>query len=67
MGELLTLKDAAHYYGAKKSTFKHWVRKGLIPFVRLPGGRLIRFRQEDLDAVVLAGLVNARQGKEREA
>ena len=65
MENLFDLNEAIEYIGKpSKSTVRDWMRKGLVPFVRLPGGRLIRFRQEDLDALILAGLVNARQDKE---
>ena len=62
MENLFDLDEAIEYMGKpSKATFRDWMRKGFVPFVRLPGGRLIRFRQEDLDAVILAGLVNAKE------
>ena len=65
---LLDIEEAARYLGGVAvPTLRTWTRKRLVPFVRLPGGRLIRFRVEDLDAVVLAGRTEPRQGKEGEA
>ena len=46
---LLTARDVAPLLGVGVSTLYEWQRKGLIPYIRLPGHG-IRFRPSDLQA-----------------
>ena len=49
--ELLTVKEAAKRYKLHEETIRTWVRKGVIPHVRI-GLRVIRLRAEDLERTV---------------
>ncbi len=57
---LLKLKEAGELYGVSPHTLRRWARIGKLPVVRL-GGRTVRFRPEDLESVVRAKLVPARE------
>ena len=45
---LLTTRHVAELIGVNTETVLRWVRRGVIPAIRLPGGR-IRFRQADVE------------------
>jgi len=47
MDKLLTIDELAEVLSAKKSTIYQWVHLGLIPHVKV--GRLLRFREEDIE------------------
>lgn len=51
MTELLTVKEAAERYKVHEETIRTWVRKGVVPHIRL-GVRVIRLRTEDMERVV---------------
>lgn len=51
---LLTLDEAAAFLGVAKITLRRWTRKGELPCVRIGKRGDRRFRQEDLDAYILA-------------
>ncbi len=53
-GYLLTYQQAAARLGVHPSWLRQRVRARTIPFTRL-GGRLVRFSEEQLDEIVLAG------------
>ena len=46
---------AAEYMGVSRKTIDRWRKSGLVSCVRI-GGRLIRFRRLDLDAMMQAHL-----------
>lgn len=55
---------AARYFDTAQAaeylmTTPHWIRSkardGSLPFYRLPGGKFVRFKVEDLDAFVESG------------
>jgi len=48
--ELLTVDDVAGLFKVKRGWVYDQVEAGTLPAVRLPGSRLLRFRQSDLDA-----------------
>jgi excisionase family DNA binding protein len=48
----MTTDEAAAYLGVKPATLRGWVRAGLIPHHRLPGGRVLRFHPAELDAAM---------------
>ena len=52
---LLSVEDAAAYLQIAVWTLRHWVSDRKIPFVRM--GRLVRFRQQDLDAFITRRIV----------
>jgi excisionase family DNA binding protein len=54
--ELLTVPEAAALLRLKVSTIRAWVCQRKIPYVKL-GGRLVRIRRLDADAIIAAGLV----------
>ena len=64
MENLLTLKEAAARLRLSRHTLRSWVRQRRLPAVRL-GRRALRFRAEDLDAVVNASHVPAVEGNGR--
>jgi excisionase family DNA binding protein len=45
---LLTARDVAEQLGVHTETVLRWVRRGMLPGFRLPGGAL-RFRENDLE------------------
>lgn len=51
---LMTLDEAAAYLGVAKITLRRWTLKGELPCVRIGRRGDRRFRQEDLDAYILA-------------
>ncbi len=60
-GPLLSVKEAACYLKIAVWTLRHWVYQRKIPFVKL--GRLVRFRQSDLDAYISKHIVRSSDGK----
>jgi excisionase family DNA binding protein len=54
MTELLTLSEAADRLHIGKTRLWELTARGQIPTVRLPGGRIVRVRSEDLAAFVAA-------------
>ncbi len=46
MEKLLTIDELAKVLSVKKSTIYQWVHLGLIPHIKV--GRLLRFREEDI-------------------
>ncbi len=46
MEKLLTIDELAEVLSVKKSTIYQWVHLGLIPHIKV--GRLLRFREEDI-------------------
>ena len=60
-GPLLAVEEAATYLGIAIWTLRHWVSQRKISFVRL--GRLVRFRQADLDAFISKHVVKSNHGK----
>ena len=50
--ELLTVKEAAERYKLHVNTIRAWVRKGVIPHLRVGPTNLIRLRAEDLETTV---------------
>lgn len=47
-----TIEGTADYFGVNEVTVRRWVRAGLLPAVKV--GKVVRFRQEDIDAFVAA-------------
>ena len=60
-GPLLSVDEAATYLKIAAWTLRHWVSQRKIPFVRL--GRLVRFRQADLDAFISKNIVRPKHGQ----
>jgi len=54
--DLLTVPEAAALLRLKVSTIRSWVCQRKIPYVKL-GGRLVRIRRIDAQAVITAGVV----------
>jgi excisionase family DNA binding protein len=50
---LLTARELAGLLGVSTETVLRWTRRGDLPAIRLPGGA-IRFREDDLDAWLMA-------------
>ncbi len=53
---LLTAKEVAPLLGVGVSTVYEWQRKGLVPYIRLPGHG-IRFRASDLQVWIESRLI----------
>ena len=58
--ELVTIKEAALMLRLQVSTIRAWVLHRRVPFVKL-GGKRVFFRRSDLEALVTASVVPARQ------
>ena len=56
---LLTARAVAQLLGVGVSTLYEWQRKGLIPYVRLPGHG-IRFRASDLEAWIESRIISPK-------
>lgn len=56
--QLLTVEEAAKYFGVQKSTIYSWAWRRKIPSVKM--GRRLLFDQEDLDRIIEAGKREAR-------
>lgn len=52
MERLLTDREVADCLRMNIATVRRLRRSGALPFVRLPGSRLIRVRAEDVDALI---------------
>jgi excisionase family DNA binding protein len=59
---LLTLPEAARLLRLQVSTLRDWVLKRRIPYVKV--GRLVRIRRCDVEALIVASIVPARQSAE---
>jgi excisionase family DNA binding protein len=44
----LSVKEAAEYLGVKESTLYAWINQRRIPFHKIPGSHLVRFKVSDL-------------------
>jgi len=75
MEKLLTVKELADYLGISENAISNRVRRGTAPrYVRLGGGRAIRFRASDVEAWLAQHTVDAsgpptppRRGRPRSA
>lgn len=54
--KLLTCDEAAALLNLKPSTLRAWTSRRRIAFVKLAGGRAVRYRQSDLERLIKAGL-----------
>ncbi|HVB77226.1 MAG TPA: helix-turn-helix domain-containing protein [Candidatus Nitrosotalea sp.] len=52
MSELLTLPETARRLGVGETWLWQQTAKGILKTVRLPGGRLVRVRESDLEAFI---------------
>ncbi|MER3418698.1 MAG: hypothetical protein C4343_06320 [Chloroflexota bacterium] len=50
--ELLTKQQAAEYLQVSLPTINNYLRRGLLRAYKLPGGRLVRIKREDLLALL---------------
>jgi excisionase family DNA binding protein len=60
MGALLTLPEASSLLRLKTSTLRAWVLRRKIPYVKV--GRLVRVRRADIECLIAASVVPAREG-----
>jgi excisionase family DNA binding protein len=56
---LLTARDLAPLLGVGVSTLYEWQRKGLIPYIKLPGHG-IRFRASDLQTWIESRIISPK-------
>lgn len=56
---LIDVPEAASRLGIAPKTIYKWIEQGRLPFVRI--GRLIRLREEDLEAWVCARVHDGRE------
>jgi len=66
MEKLLTVKEVAERLGIAPASVYHWLSQKRLPCVRLCA-RCVRFRQEDLEALIeqLSASANTPAGKNR--
>lgn len=50
--ELLTTAEVANRCRVSRMTVSRWVTDGKLHAIRLPGGRSLRFRAADVDAIL---------------
>lgn len=50
--ELLTSREVADEFRVHRATVLRWAREGIVPAIRLPGGKAIRFRRSDIEAAL---------------
>lgn len=43
---------AAYLGGVSVKTISSWITRGVLPFTRMPGSRLLLFRRADVDAAL---------------
>lgn len=55
----LTLEEAADYLRISKPSAYRFMQEGSLPYYRIAGTGLRRFRREDLDAMMLPGTIAA--------
>lgn len=48
----MTAAEVADAAKVTRTTVSRWVRDGSLPAIRLPGGRTLRFRRADVDALL---------------
>jgi excisionase family DNA binding protein len=60
LDSLLTLPEAAAVLRLKVSTLRAWLLRRRIPYCKV--GRLVRIRRADVDSLVAASVVPAREG-----
>ncbi len=63
MDSLLTETEAAAFLHMRPPTLRAWRRQVRIPYVRLQS-RAVRYRREDLEALVASSVVPARRAEE---
>jgi excisionase family DNA binding protein len=59
--ELLTVPETAAVLRLRPSTIRSWILKRTMPYVKI--GRRVFLRRADLDALVTASIVPARNGE----
>jgi excisionase family DNA binding protein len=57
--ELLTIPEAASLLRLRPSTIRAWVLRRKVPYCKV--GRLVRIRRADVDSLIAASVVPARQ------
>ena len=60
LDSLLPLPEAAAVLRLKVSTLRAWLLRRRIPYCKV--GRLVRIRRADVDSLVAASVVPAREG-----
>jgi predicted DNA-binding transcriptional regulator AlpA len=50
--ELLNVRDTAQRLGVHENTVRNWSREGVLPAVRLPGSRYLRFLPSDVELLI---------------
>ncbi len=60
---LLTIKDIQAFFKISRRTVYHWIKKEILHPVRIGG--IIRFRKEEIDALLAAGETGAMARKTR--
>ena len=63
---LLTAAEVAERLGTTERYVWSLGRRGILPRVTLPGGRLVRFQESDVDAMIAAGRSDEPAPRRRE-
>ena len=61
--ELLTAADLEREYGIKQGTQRAWRARRLIPFIRLGGGRMIRYERAAIERFIASRSVPAKDDR----
>ncbi len=49
MDRLLTKREVVDWLGIKLSTLNTWIMQRRIPYIKLAGGNLVRFKQSQIE------------------
>jgi len=60
MPEWVTVKEAGEYLKVSRATLFNYMKRGILPWYSVPGGRGRRLKREDLDKLLQLG--NRRGG-----
>jgi len=50
MDRLLTKEEVANWLGVKVCTLNTWIMQRRIPYIKLAGANLVRFKQSQIEA-----------------
>lgn len=62
--QMLRAREACEALGIHRVTMYRWIKAGILPAIRLPGGEF-RIRKEDIDLILTHGKLTAKKPKRR--
>lgn len=60
MKKWLSVEELAHYLGIRKSTVYSYVAERRVPFHKIPGSQITKFKLSEIDAWMETGRVQTR-------